>query len=524
MIGTRVGSWLVTEEIGDGGHAFVFKGVAGKDVVAIKMLKPSVAGEDNLEKRFKIEAEALRNLSHGSIVGFKDYIYVNGYHYLVLEFMDAGAVDHLLRTVGPIEARYVIPIFDKVLEGVTYAHSFGYIHRDIKPNNILLNRQGDAKLTDFGIAKVIGGENLTRQGFVLGTTPYMAPEYLSQGVVNPQTDIYALGVTLYEMVTNRKPFEQKDDDEPLVEFAKRVCFGTPTPPSAYRPIPEELEKIILKAVARDPKKRYKSTDRFQAEMRKAFPEFVDRPIEIPDGRPKTRAISMEEVAATAPRPASPTAVRRARLNPVTVFVAAAAAAAVVGVAGALLLDLGPLIAAGLAVAAAGLVIGGAFLWERRSAPAKPAAAPSPAAAAPAPAKKAAAAAPAAPALAAPADDPMPFHAGAAPQGEFKETHISELSAFLVVTSGPQQGKRYGLRPISRIGRDLRYDIRPHDPEISRHHSALKFNGAGFTIQDTGSTNGTFVNEEKVTAERELENGDIVRVGRTSMRFEHTPGG
>jgi hypothetical protein len=121
-------------------------------------------------------------------------------------------------------------------------------------------------------------------------------------------------------------------------------------------------------------------------------------------------------------------------------------------------------------------------------------------------------------------DPLPYHGGRAPSGEMQETNISELDAFLEVTSGRFEGKRYGLRPISRIGRDLRFDIRPHDPEISRHHSMITFTGSGFVVKDTGSTNGTFVNENKVDPGKEVEihHDDILRVGRTSMRFEFQP--
>jgi hypothetical protein len=511
VLGTRVGRWLVTEEIGDGGHAFVFKGVASDEVAAIKMLKPSVAGEDNLEKRFKIEADALRALSHPNIVGFRDYIYANRYHYLVMEYMDAGSVETVLRRSGPIEPRYAIPILVKVLKGLTYAHSFGYIHRDIKPNNILLSRSGEAKVTDFGIAKVIGGENLTRQGFVLGTTPYMAPEYLSQGIVTPQTDIYAMGVTLFEMLTNRKPFEERGDGEGLVDFAKRVCFGEPTPPSAYRPVPAELERIILKAIARDPKKRYRSSDRFEADLARAFPDLVDRSIEIPDGRPTTRALSAEELRS---RHAELDAVRerRRRRGQTAVLAAALATGIVAALVAVLGLGLGPAPSAGAAVLAAGAVL---FLASLRArllrARGSGARLPGPEAEGALPASGE-------------APDHVPFHGGELRSPVAAETDVSELQAFLVVTVGAVPGKRYGLRPVSRIGRDLRFDIRPQDPEISRHHAVLTFHGADFTIQDVGSTNGTFVNEEKVIAERELRDGDLVRVGRTTMRFEYRGSG
>lgn len=508
MIGTRIGDWLITEELGDGGHAFVFKGVRDGEESAIKMLKPSVASEENLEKRFKIEVEALKSLDHPGIVGFKDYFYSGGYHYLVLEYMDAGAVDHLLRVNGAIEARYVLPIFYKILDGMSFAHSFGYIHRDVKPNNILLNKKGEAKVTDFGIAKVVGGEDLTKQGFVLGTTLYMAPEYLSQGVVSPQTDIYALGVLLYEMLTNRKPFEFRTDDEPLVQFAKRVCMGTPTPPSAYRPVPPELEKIIMKAIARDPKKRYRQVEKFQADLKKAFPDLVERPIEIPEGRPKTKAVEMPDpVAVGVRRPPTP------RFNPWLVLATSLMVGVLVGLGAALALDFGTGLSSIVGLLCAALVMGGAFLIERMSPAAPPAAASEQEAAPPAEPEEG-------------SSDPLPFHGGVAPQGEVEETNISELNAFLEVTEGKTKGKRYGVRPISRIGRDLRFDIRPHDPEISRHHAMITFTGSGFVVKDTGSTNGTFVNETKVEpqTEADLNHGDILRVGRTSMKFEYQQAG
>lgn len=498
MIGTQIGKWLITEEIGDGGHAFVFKGTCGDEVAAIKMLKPSVATEPDLEKRFQLEVAALGLLQHPGIVGFKEYLHLNGYHYLILEYMDAGAGDQLLRNTGPLEVRYALPIFSQVVGGIAYAHSKGYIHRDIKPNNILLNRMGQAKITDFGIAKLVGGENMTRPGFVLGTTQYMAPEYLSQGQVSAQTDIYALGVLLYEMVTGRKPFEFKSADEPLVAFAKRVCLGTPTPPSAYRPIPDALEKIILKAIAREPRKRHKDVDRFAAELRKAFPDLVDRPIVIPEGKPMTKQIAIQRVEAptAAQRPAI--SLEMAMVGGLAVVMGIVAAIAPLG--GLSRAVLGALSLAGLATAA--------WWWTRRAA-AGSAASPAAALEAPAPRKEE---------EEAPAG-PMPFHGGAEDRS-YAESVESELQAFLVETAGPAAGKRYGLRPVSRIGRDVRFDIRPNDPEISRHHAALTFNGQTFLVRDLGSMNGTFVNEVRLAPEQDhpLQAGDIVRVGRTSMRF------
>lgn len=468
MIGKRVGPWLIVEEIGDGGHAFVFKGVRGDEEVAVKMLKPSAGAEDHLEKRFKIEAEALRTLDHPNIVGFRDYIFENGYHYLILEYMDAGSADHLLRTMGPMDARYAVPIFNQVLKGVAAAHSFGYIHRDIKPNNILLNKKGQAKLTDFGIARVLGGEALTKKGFVLGTSAYMSPEYLTLGKATEQLDVYALGITFYELLTARKPFEFERDDEPLKSFAERVLKGTPTKPSDYVPTPPELERILLTAIAREEKRRYKSAEKFREDLCASFPELADRPILIKQGRAQTDAVEIQKFT---PAPA--------------------------------------------------VARSGGFFSKVKSlfgGGGKPAAKTPAKAAAPASVGARQAPPPPAPDVRSD-DDSLPGFSEHYDSRPAQMTEVSELGAYLVATSGPDRGKRFGLRPVSRIGRDLRFDIRPRDPEISRQHAMITFDGVGFTLKDLGSANGSFVNERKLADDYLLKNGDIVRVGRTSMKFE-----
>ncbi len=520
MIGKRVGPYLIVEEIGDGGHAFVFKGMKDEEAVAVKMLKPSAATEDNIEKRFMNEVEALKTLAHPNIVGFKDYIYQPPYHYLILEYMDAGAADHLLRTMGPLDSRYAVPIFHQVLQGIIHAHSFGYLHRDVKPNNILLNKKGQAKVSDFGIAKVLGGgEQLTRKGFVLGTTAYMAPEYLTMGRDTEQLDVYALGITFYELVTARKPFEFEREDEPVASFVARVAKGSPTPPSSFRPIPAELERIILRAIEADPKKRYKTAEKLREDLDAAFPDLVERPILIQAGRAQTNLLAIPATPSQdRAKAAAGTGGQRSAFSgrdvPLLLAAIGAGLIAFLSLLMAAKLDMPVSAVAGLVV-----IIGGFFglraatrgsgARERRPA-STVAPPPRPAVAQPEPTAISDVE----------SSDRVPFASEYHRNTPAKMTDISELSAFLVVTVGSEKGKRFGLRPVSRIGRDLRFDIRPHDAEISRQHACITFDGAQFTVKDVGSANGTFLNEKRITGETVINDGDIVRVGRTSMVFEH----
>jgi serine/threonine protein kinase len=463
VIGKRIGPYLIVEEIGDGGHAFVFKGMRENEPVAIKMLKPSATADENLEKRFLLEVDALKNLDHPNIVGFKDYFFLNKFHYLVMEFMDAGSTDQLMRATGPVEARYAIPILNQVLAGVAHAHGLGYLHRDLKPNNILLNRRGQAKITDFGIAKVLGGgDSLTKKGFVLGTTAYMAPEYLTHGRDSEQLDIYALGVSSYEILSGRKPFEFAGEDESVAAFAARVIKEPPTPLSVHRPVPAELERIVMKAIDQDPRKRYKTADKFRQELVQAFPDLANRPIQILHGRPRTDVVQMRrqsERRSGTPMPHVPADSLWRK-------------------------------------------IAGLFAAERRRVTSSNG-----------------------------ARDATPAHAARVPYldemhepSQVAMSEASELAAYVVVTSGAEISKRFGLRPISRVGRDLRFDIRPQDEEISRQHAVITFDGTSFSIRDLNSANGTFVNERRVEIDQRirLSPGDLIRIGKTTLRFEYTP--
>ena len=548
MIGTRVGQWKITQEIGDGGHAFVFKGETdtADNVVAIKMLKPSVAGEENLEKRFEIEAEALKELDHPQIVGFKDYIFRNGYHYLVMEFMNQGSVENLIQTMSKIAPRYAVPILFGVLEGIRYSHDKGFIHRDLKPSNILINEEGEAKLTDFGIAKVVGGQNLTKKGMVLGTTLYMAPEFISRGTVSVKTDIYALGVTFFEMLTGRRPFEY-DDDEPLASFARRVCTGQCSPPSTYTSeVSPELDQIVMTAVAQNPKVRYQNAQEIARDLERFFPDLVRRPIIVPSGRAMTGEQQVapvvpevtERSAAEGVEPISEEATRDGR-GVAGVFV-------VIGIMILVAKSLVPSVDGGAAIA---MWIGGgvvllAGLGLMLSGRSRPATRPRPRATIrrPSPKKPVSSTSDdplltdsdlegfessvtddsdAGKVAALADDDTIPFHDPVGGSRVSAPSDVSELNAYLVVTEGEDEGRRFALRPVSRIGRDLRLDIRPKDPEISRHHAIVTFDGTnGFVLEDLGSLNGTYVNDERLSnARRGLVAGDIVRIGRTAMRLE-----
>jgi serine/threonine protein kinase len=259
LIGKSLGRYHILEQLGEGGMAIVYKAYDTRleRDVAIKVIRRGAFPPDQLDhilKRFEREAKALAKLSHTNIVRVLDYGDYDGAPYLVMEYLPGGTLKHQLGKPMPWQKawRILLPIS----QALEYAHEHKVIHRDIKPSNILLTEKGQPMLTDFGIAKILEVQEtatLTGSGMVVGTPEYMAPEQWT-GQTTQQSDIYSLAVVLYEMVTGRKPYIA---DTPAAIFLKQVTDPLPRPKQYVRNLPDEVEKILLKALSKEASDRYR---------------------------------------------------------------------------------------------------------------------------------------------------------------------------------------------------------------------------------------------------------------------------
>ena len=262
MIGKELGRYLIVESLGEGGMAAVYKGFdrrLDRDV-AIKVILPGHVHDEMFVKRFEREARAVAHLTHTNIVGVHDYGTEEGISYLVMAYIPGGTMKDLLGKPIPWQkaARKLAPI----ARALEYAHQKGIIHRDIKPANILVTQSGDLMLTDFGIAKAVDSEEmtkLTQTGTGIGTPAYMAPEQGMGEEIDHRADIYSLGIVFYEMVTGRPPFRA---DTPIAVMMKHVNHPLPRPTEFVPDLPEELEKVLFKALAKNPEHRFKDMGEF----------------------------------------------------------------------------------------------------------------------------------------------------------------------------------------------------------------------------------------------------------------------
>jgi serine/threonine protein kinase len=269
LIGQTIGHYRIAEQLGQGGMATVYRAQDTRldREVAIKFIRREEIGPaylDQMLKRFEREAKSLARFSHPNIVKVYDYGEHEGVPYLVMEYLPGGTLKPRLgQPIPPAEAaRLLVPI----ARALAYAHQQDIIHRDVKPANILVTHSGDPMLTDFGIAKILQAEmglsTLTASGTGLGTPDYMAPEQWTNDVV-PQTDIYALGVVFYEMVTGHCPYT---GDTPAAVFMKQIQEPLPRPQSYVPDLPDEVERVLYKALDRDPKERYTTMGTFAAAL------------------------------------------------------------------------------------------------------------------------------------------------------------------------------------------------------------------------------------------------------------------
>lgn len=223
--------------------------------VAVKVIVPHFASDDSFLKRFRREAKAIAQLQHAHILPVHDYGEAEGRPYLVMRFLEAGTLkDHMAER--PLSLSEVNHIIGQVGSALDYAHRMGIVHRDVKPSNVLLDAEGDAFLTDFGLAKMMEvSVRLTETGVGIGTPAYMSPEQGKGAQVDSRSDVYSLGVMLYEMVTGRAPYEA---ETPLAVVLKHIQSPLPLPRSVRPDLPEEIERVILRGLAKEPDDRFQT--------------------------------------------------------------------------------------------------------------------------------------------------------------------------------------------------------------------------------------------------------------------------
>ena len=268
LIGQEVGGYRIISQIGKGGMATVYKAYQPSldRYVAVKVMPPYYAEQDDtFLKRFRQEAKAIASLRHPNILIVIDYGEENDTTYIVMEFVEAGTLTELLgRPMAPVQMSGLI---GQVAGALHYAHDQGVVHRDIKPSNILLPKPDWPLLTDFGLAKIVGGSQLTQSGTVAGTPAYMSPEQGRGEKVDSRSDIYSLGIVLYEMATGVVPFHA---ETPMAVVVKHIIDPLPMPRSKNPELPDAIERVILKALAKDASDRYQDA----SEMASALEESV----------------------------------------------------------------------------------------------------------------------------------------------------------------------------------------------------------------------------------------------------------
>ena len=260
--------YRVIEKIGTGGMADVFKAV--DDVlgrtVAVKVLHPRYASDPTFVARFRQEAQAAANLSHPNIVNMYDWGRDGETYYIVMEYVKGTDLKSLVTQQGPLDPRKAAEYAAQICGALAVAHGYDIIHRDIKPHNIVLASDGTIKVMDFGIARA-GNTTMTQTGSVLGTAQYISPEQAQGRQLSPASDLYSLGVTLYELVTGRPPF---DADTPVATALQQVN-DEPVPPRQIRAsIPPALEAVILRALRKNPAERYDSASEMRDDLRRAI--------------------------------------------------------------------------------------------------------------------------------------------------------------------------------------------------------------------------------------------------------------
>ncbi len=274
MIGDVIAErYELVEICGTGGMSTVYKAHDQllERNVALKVLHPHYGDDEEYVERFRREARAVAQLSHPNIVTVIDRGEADGHQFIVFEYIDGENLKELVGRTGPLPVRRAIELGVAIAEGLAFAHEHGLVHRDVKPQNVLLNGDGQAKVTDFGIARSLDVEHgVTQTGTVMGTSNYLSPEQASGKPVTPATDVYSLGVVLYELLTAAVPFPGDN----FVAVAMKHLNDPPPDILQSRPdVPLRLASALDRALEKEPARRFASMDEFAAELRQSLQEL-----------------------------------------------------------------------------------------------------------------------------------------------------------------------------------------------------------------------------------------------------------
>ncbi|KQL44236.1 serine/threonine protein kinase [Brevibacillus choshinensis] len=292
MEGQRLGGrYQLEARVGGGGMAIVYK---AKDLilnrpVAVKVLRSQFGTDEDFVNRFRREAQAVASLSHPNVVGVYDVGQEGDTHYMVMEYIEGYTLKEVIIQRGALPVEEAVRIAEQICDALDHAHQNQIIHRDIKPHNIMIGKNGRVKVTDFGIARAVTSTTITHTNAMLGSVHYFSPEQARGGITGEKSDIYSLGIVLYEMVTGELPFS---GDSPISVALKHLQEPLPEPRQVNPAIPQSVENVILKALVKDPFLRYSSAREMLEDLETClFPERLnEEKLTFPEDEEMTRVV------------------------------------------------------------------------------------------------------------------------------------------------------------------------------------------------------------------------------------------
>jgi serine/threonine-protein kinase len=289
------GRYRVTTKIATGGTSTVYRGLDTRldRPVALKVMDSRYAGDEQFLTRFQLEARSVARLKDPGLVAVYDQGLDARHPFLVMELVEGGTLRELLTERGPMPPHAVAAVLRPVLGGLAAAHRAGLVHRDVKPENVLISDEGDVKIVDFGLVRAVAEAGITSTSVILGTAAYLSPEQVKDGNASPRSDVYAVGIVAYELLTGQTPFS---GDTSLSVAYQRLDTDVPRPSTVISGVPAQFDDLIERATARDPADRYADAQEMGAEL-----DAIADALRLPDFRVPTPRNSAQHRSAAAHR-------------------------------------------------------------------------------------------------------------------------------------------------------------------------------------------------------------------------------